>query len=370
MRLANEAAHVVLSSGSDMAERFPPLPGVELVQLPPVKKKGDGTYDSPDPGLSLDALLEKRSTILAQTVRDFAPDIFVADKEPLGLLGELNDALALLGAGTRKILGLRDVLDTPQKLRDEWDSRGVIARLPDLYDEVWIYGPQWFHEPLDGLELPRAVLDSCRYVGFLGTPNPAPDAGKGTPVKELPTDYILVTAGGGEDGDGLMQMVLAACESGNPIGLALVLLAGPLMSDTARDEIGRRVRKLPDVQMLVFDADPSTLISNAAAVVAMCGYNTYCEVLEADKPVLFVPRETPRQEQLIRAQRAAELGAATVIRSADAADPLVFSDSINALLAAPRPSAASRPFAFDGLDHIGKRVTEIMQQRELVAMGQ
>ena len=40
----------------------------------------------------------------------------------------------------------------------------------------------------------------------------------------------------------------------------------------------------------------------------MGGYNTYCEILSFDKPALIVPRVRPREEQLIRARRAAELG--------------------------------------------------------------
>ena len=40
----------------------------------------------------------------------------------------------------------------------------------------------------------------------------------------------------------------------------------------------------------------------------MGGYNTYCEILSFDRPALIVPRVAPRQEQLIRAQRASALG--------------------------------------------------------------
>ena len=44
------------------------------------------------------------------------------------------------------------------------------------------------------------------------------------------------------------------------------------------------------------------LIAGAKAVVAMGGYNTYCEILSFDKPALIVPRVAPREEQLIRAR--------------------------------------------------------------------
>jgi predicted glycosyltransferase len=40
----------------------------------------------------------------------------------------------------------------------------------------------------------------------------------------------------------------------------------------------------------------------------MGGYNTVCEVLVAGKPLLVVPRIRPREEQMIRASRLAELG--------------------------------------------------------------
>ena len=41
---------------------------------------------------------------------------------------------------------------------------------------------------------------------------------------------------------------------------------------------------------------------------SMGGYNTICSVLSFDKQALIVPRVHPRQEQLIRAQRLAEVG--------------------------------------------------------------
>ena len=49
-------------------------------------------------------------------------------------------------------------------------------------------------------------------------------------------------------------------------------------------------------------------MARAAGVVAMGGYNTFCEILSFDKRALIVPRTAPRLEQFIRAKRAAELG--------------------------------------------------------------
>ena len=44
-------------------------------------------------------------------------------------------------------------------------------------------------------------------------------------------------------------------------------------------------------------------MKKADAIVAMGGYNTFCEILSFDKRALIVPRTRPRLEQYIRAVR-------------------------------------------------------------------
>ena len=62
------------------------------------------------------------------------------------------------------------------------------------------------------------------------------------------------------------------------------------------------MRSIPYLEVIEFDNRMEELIAGAKAVVAMGGYNTYCEILSFDKPALIVPRVKPREEQLIRAQ--------------------------------------------------------------------
>ncbi len=357
-------ARIRLASGSGLAETFPPVPGLDLVRLPSVTKQPDGTYLPTDGQENLTTLLGRRSGILTDAVAEFRPDIFISDKEPLGLLGELEQTLGRLGDEAFKILGLRDVLDDPGLLRAEWSSRDIVWRLPGLYDEIWIYGPDWFYEPLARLDLPASVLSICRHVGYLGADNAEEPDQRSSPTGAMPRPYILITAGGGEDGANLMNQVLAACECKVPIGCHLVLLFGPLMNSSCRINLERRAAKLPNIRVIDFSSDPSRLLAEAEAAVAMCGYNTFCEILEADKPVLFIPRESPRKEQLIRAERASELGVASVLRSRQASDPIRLAQTINALINGSKPSSALTKFEFRGLDNIVARVAEIVRTRD------
>jgi predicted glycosyltransferase len=117
------------------------------------------------------------------------------------------------------------------------------------------------------------------------------------------------------------------------------------------------------VEIIEFDNRMENLIAGARAVVGMCGYNTFCEILSFDKPALIVPRITPRQEQLIRAQRAAALGLIDVVMPHEAEDPELFGKALAALPSRPPPSQVTHAFKLDGLDNINELVGDWLERR-------
>ncbi len=94
------------------------------------------------------------------------------------------------------------------------------------------------------------------------------------------------------------------------------------------------------------------LIDGAKAIVGMGGYNTFCEILSFDKRALLVPRIKPREEQLIRVRRAAELGIIDMLEPAAANDPAILREALKAVYARPRPSQSDRPLELNGLTTI------------------
>lgn len=99
------------------------------------------------------------------------------------------------------------------------------------------------------------------------------------------------------------------------------------------------------------------LIAGAKGVVAMGGYNTYCEILSFDKPALIVPRIQPREEQLIRARRAAEWGLIDMLLPDEAVDPLRFAAALKALpQRAPPSKSCANGLRLEGLVHISEIV--------------
>ncbi len=350
-------ARILIATGSPKAGSFALDDRIELVRLPGIYKVTDGSYRSGETGRSSQVLLEERSRIIAQTARMLQPQLFIADKEPLGLLGELEETLHVLRAlGSYLVLGLRDVLDEPHILRQEWDKKNITPQIDDLYDAFWVYGPRDFHDPLAGLDLSPSVIERTHFLGFID----APARKEAEPrLPGLPPEYLLVTAGGGGDGHDLMTAVLAAYERGPAVPLPPVFLLGPFMNASDSDDVRARASEISGAMVIDFANRPEPLLAGAAGVVAMCGYNTFCEIVAQDKPALFIPRERPRLEQFIRAEHGSRLGLCTMMRSADAlGDPAPLAAALRALPDGPRPSKATATMAMNGLDMLCELVRE------------
>jgi predicted glycosyltransferase len=96
----------------------------------------------------------------------------------------------------------------------------------------------------------------------------------------------------------------------------------------------------------------------------MGGYNTFCEILSFDKPALIVPRSVPRQEQLIRAERAVRLGLMSMLDPAGERDLAPMVNALQTLPSQPRPSLANVSGLLDGHDNIAEMVRHYLEPDE------
>lgn len=298
---------VLLIGSSPAATRLPLPSSTRLALVPTVRKRADGSYAAGRRDLGLETVLRRRSDAVVRLLRQHPPDLFVSDKHARGLAGELDGALqacrGLRGPGgrrTRVVLGLRDVLDSPEVARAEWRAARTTQTVLDHYDQVWVYGDPAVYDPVDEYALPEGVAERVRYTGYLARGRSRLGSEPG-PLRPT-TPYVLCLVGGGQDGAALAH---AFVDSPLPVGHTGVLVTGPLMAEVEVTGLRRRAAGRPDLVVHAFVDDASTLVAGAAAVVTMGGYNSVCEVLAAARPVLVVPRVSPRREQLVRAARLA-----------------------------------------------------------------
>ena len=356
---------VLILSGSPIIGSFDFRSRVDFVRVPGVIKLRNGEYTALNLHIGLQQTLAIRESIIRHTAEVFAPHLFLVDKEPLGLRGEIEETLAFLKERrTPLVLGLRDVIDEPELLQPEWERKNAVPALSKYYDSIWVYGLPQICDPLEGLGLSETVQRKAVYTGYL--PRSVPDAPL-SPEAERAADepFVLVTAGGGGDGDELIDWVLRAYEQTGPMPWRAVLVFGPFMPSERQAEFRQRAAALLQVSTLVFDAHLEALMERASGVVAMGGYNTFCEILSLDKPAVIVPRTRPRLEQRIRAERAQEFGLVRMLDPDYLADTRAMAGAIRGLALQNRPSEVVVPGLMDGVESIA-RLTDRALERPAV----
>ncbi len=346
---------VVIISGSPVIGNFEFGSGVDYVRVPGVTKLPNGDYTSLNLNLDIDDATSLREALIRETAERFDPDIFIVDKEPTGFRGEIMPALSLLsGRGARLVLGVRDVMDDPALLVPEWERKGALAALEEFYDEIWVYGLKDIYEPLSALPLSDAALSRLRYTGYLHREMPQ-ESGLARYPKITRGPFILVTTGGGGDGEDLIDWVISAYEADPTLEIPALICFGPFLGRDARRQLMERVQRHPKLDAIAFDNKIEVLIRKAVGVVAMGGYNTFCEVLSFDQRALIVPRSTPRLEQTIRARHAEKLGLVTALADTQMGDPMLMARHLHALPGQKRPSEVMVPGLLDGLTVLQER---------------
>lgn len=361
---AEEDLSVLIISGSPIIGSFDFGARVDFVRVPGIGKRSDGEYEALNLNIGIDRTVAMRCALIRETADMFAPDLFIVDKEPLGLRGEVGPTLELLKErGTPLVLGLRDVMDEPTMLAPEWKRKNVLPALRHLYDAIWIYGLPQFNDPLSGITLPKAVRRKTVYTGYLRRDLPR-ESDDLAVLHDLRKPYILVTAGGGGDGEGLVDWVLRAYEHDATIPYAAIVVFGPFMAPEMRESFRQRAEKLRGgpVRTLTFETNLGPLMKSAAGVVAMGGYNTFCEILSFDKKALIVPRTKPRREQYIRAQGARQLGLANMLADDDVRDPAKMATALRQLPQQGLPSEVVIPGLLDGLPNVGRLVARYLSR--------
>jgi predicted glycosyltransferase len=292
-------------------------PGGDCLTLPALRKEADGCCKPRYLNIPLDEVLSLRARAIGVALEAFRPDVLIVDHLPRGALQELDGTLEELQAAghTRCILGLRDVLEHPDRVREEWGMVDNEAAVRNYYDAVWIYGDPVVYDPVRAYGFSAAVAAKARYIGYLdGRTGPPLEVGANPlNLPDLPDPaerVVLCTVGGGQDGADLAE---AFAQMNLPPGTAGVLLMGPFMPPEVQQHLRLRASENPRLRVLGYVADPELLLRRADRVIAMGGYNTVYEVLALEKHALIVPRSKPRHEQQIRAECLRRLGLLEVL---------------------------------------------------------
>ncbi|WP_296807400.1 glycosyltransferase [Thiocapsa sp.] len=354
---------ILTIAGVHEAGLFAMPPGVDRLTLPAYRKDHGGGYAPRSLRLGTEALTALRARVMGAALESFEPDLLIVDNVPRGALEELNPVLERLKARgrTRCVLGLRDVLDTPARVRTEWRRRMNISAIREYYDAVWIYGDQAVYDATREYALPPDIAKKTRFTGYL---DPAVRLGRADceshpslPERFAEQPFTLCVVGGGQDGRAIGEAFLQAQLPRGELG---VLVTGPFLPPEEQRRIADLAADNPRVSILGLVNEPMRLMQRASRVIAMGGYNSVMEILSLGKPALLVPRDRPRLEQRIRAERLRNLGLIDVLGSEDL-DPRSLSRWMHADAATPGASIHPRArIDLLGLDRVRTLAGEML----------
>jgi len=357
---------VWLLTGSPVIRSWVLPAGLHVQPLPPVVKVGAERY-VPRSGRDPFSLVKGyREALILKTVLRERPDVILVDHAPAGMKGELLPTLGLLRRelpATRVVLGLRDILDSPDVVRTLWEEEGTYDLLEHAYDQILVYGSRELFDLVPAYGIPEAMARKVSYAGYVGRePRRKSVASRAAwaavgPCAEGPR--VLVTAGGGGDGMFLMEAYLRALTM-VPEGVASSLIVtGPLMPPEQVAALSALAGDRSDVAFLAYTTDLPELLLDADLVVSMGGYNTSVEILAARKNAIIVPRAAPREEQRMRASLLARLG---LVWSAEPGPDLA--QRLAALLPQALANQRSEPPAWDAVDLDGaRRVGDVLEEQ-------
>lgn len=351
-------AAILLVTGSQMIHSFRIPEGIDYIKLPCLDRVDAERYEPRFLSACSEEVKRTRSAILEKSVLGFAPDLMIVDKRPAGVDGELLETLKALRQRrlpTKLVLGMRDILDEPERTRRNLHSQRCFETIEEFYDEVWVYGSQSVFDTVGEYGFPERVASITHFCGYLKRPT-APSAHHSGPP------HVLVTTGGGGDGSPMIEAYLEGLSSlPRNIALKSTVIFGPQMSPESRAALLERFGYLADVTFSDFEADLTALYAEADIVVSMAGYNTVCELLSFGRHAILVPRAEPVQEQLIRARLLAAQGLFDIIEPQHLSPETL----IGKVLGALKPvEVAPVLFDLDGLPRIRERMRALLAEAE------
>ena len=367
--LLGPRVNILILTGSPIAGRFSFPEQIDFVRIPGMIKKTNDEYLPLSIKINARHALDIRKNIITATGKTFQPQLFIVDKEPLGLRKEVLPTLKWLQRSrpdTRAILGLRDIMDDAATVKKDWQDKGVYEILQNLYSEIWVYGNREFYDPIKEYDIAESISQKMYFTGYIPRKMPGPEA-----VRNIRKEFgvkaeeklVVVTTGGGGDGYLVMRNYVNMLESAaKPLPFKSVLITGPFMPKNKRRKIFKRARKL-GVRGYHFYRQMEKIFAAGDLVVCMGGYNTLCEILNQGTPSLVIPRETPRKEQLIRAQAFKRHNLVDYIPWAEL-EPTILQNKILSFLenSAPYVKAISQ-FRFTGIQTMQQRIHDFRSRR-------
>jgi len=374
-RLRPEAS-ILTFSDSQLGQFFPISPHHDYIKLPSIAKDSPGNWNATHLSMSFPEILHLRKQLISNVLLNYTPDIFLVDHMPHGAMGELLPALETIKHSrihTQVVLGLRDILDSPEVTVNRWQVEGAYDVIERYYARILVFGMQDVYNVVEKYQIPEGDASKVFYCGYVTNLAKASDAhnirARYLADKSTNARLIVVMAGGGADAYPMMSTLIDALPKvleDQPCVVAVI--TGPFMPAELIADLSHRATQLP-IHMMESVNDSLSYISAADLVIAMAGYNTSVEILRMKKPAILIPRAGPSAEQRTRARLFADKHWVDMI-DPDELTPDILAQQISYHLSHPSESNSNHRPNLHGAAAAAKHTLAVLTSKKERALAQ
>lgn len=301
------SAVVGITGASKGFELLPPA--MDVVKIPSYLAfdHEQGATSAPIFPIESDDFSRLRMNLVATFMRDFRPHVFIVDHHPQGKKGELIPAV-MHSPDTKKVLGLRGILGTPEETNYEFFHPRVTAFIRDYFSAIHVYVDERVFRLEEYYSVPPPLVDLLRYTGYVTRPT-VTTREQARAQLQLNRDarVIVISFGGGQGTEALWHALLHNLDRIQDEFDLAYFAAGPYLEAEAFARLQKLVAQYPNwtwTRML----DPLPAWMKASDLfIGSGGYNSLSEVLATNANALVIPRQLKEREQVLHAERLAKL---------------------------------------------------------------
>jgi predicted glycosyltransferase len=300
-----------------------------------------------------------RENLIVTFVRDFRPHALIVDYHPQGNDGELLPAVTR-SPGTKKVLGLRGILGTPEETNSLFFSPRMVAFIRQYYAAIHVYVDEHVFRLQEYYDVPASLVEMLHYTGYITRPIAATQLEARAHLHLEPQARIVVASfGGGQGTEQLWQAILQALACIPQAFDLAYFAAGPYLEAGAYTRLQSAVAPHPNWQWTRL-LDPLPLWMKASDLfIGSGGYNSLSEVLATGANALIIPRQLNEREQLLHAERLARLQALRLL-DLEAALNGDFTLILEMCLHEPYPIVGQLPINTDGAVTNARLIEELL----------
>jgi predicted glycosyltransferase len=308
---ASRIASALKGAGFDIAVAMGGVPvsgfpddDIEVIALPPLKTAPgfSALLDAHDRVVSEEAKEHRRGRLLS-ALRSFRPQIVITEAFPFGRRQMRFEIMPMIELAHRLqprpliVSSIRDILQEQVKPSRSEETLRIVQ---DYFDLVLVHGDPAFSRIEETFPLASHFAEKIAYTGLVARAKPA----------AMGEHFdIVVSAGGGAAGGRLISDSMSAAGL-LPESLRWCVITGPNLPA----ETSQLPSPPPNLEIFAFRPDFPALLASAELSISQAGYNTVCDILQANCRSVLVPfAEGGETEQSTRASRLQTLGLAQVL---------------------------------------------------------